>query len=422
MSKPFLLGLSLAGRRVVAVGGGRVTARRVKDFLAEGALVEVISPGLHPDLADLLGVDERLTWSPRVYSGPSDLDGAWLVHVGTGNAAVDAAVAEAAEDQRTWCVVASAATTGNARVPARTSLQTMAGQVSLAVHAGDDPRRAVGVRDELATHLTAAAAEYLASGEVDLRPRRRRGGWVALVGAGPGDAELMTRRAASLLAGADVVIADRLIPKSVLATLPAGVRVIDVGKIPGYHQVPQDEINRIIVAEALAGNGVVRLKGGDPYVLGRGGEERLACEAAGIPVEVVPGISSAISVPAAAGIPVTHRGLARGFSVVTAHDEIPELPTGGDHTVVLLMGVAKLRHTVDLLLEHGRAYHTPVGIIERGWTSGQRVTLGILADIVERAEAVGVTSPAVIVLGDCVTMAHGWAEAAAGTRRAFAVA
>ena len=431
MSAPFLLGLSLAGRRVVAVGGGPVTARRVRDLVAEGALVEVIAPELDPALHELVSETGpsssagpvatgsrsagAATWTARGYAGPADLDGAWLVHVVTGDPAVDAAVAADAEARQIWCVAAGAAETGTARVPARGTVPTATGPVSVAVHAADDPRRAARLRDDLEVHLAGRAAAYLSSGVVDLRAARARGGWVALVGAGPGDEGLLTQRAVALLASADVVVTDRLVPRSVLASLPADVRVIDVGKSPQHHPVPQERINEIIVEEALAGRGVVRLKGGDPYVLGRGGEERLACEAAGVAVEVVPGITSAVSVPAAAGIPVTHRGLARGFTVVTGHEEIPQLPTGSDHTVVLLMGVATLRSTAALLVEHGRAASTPVGIVERGWTADQRVTLGTLADIADRAEEVGVASPAVVVVGDVVTLAHDWAGAPATT-------
>ncbi len=187
---------------------------------------------------------------------------------------------------------------------------------------------------------------------LDLRRTRTHGrrGWVALVGGGPGIDGLLTTRGRELLASADVVVVDRLAPRAVVDRLPASVRVIDVGKTPGHHPVPQSRINDILVEEAQRGLGVVRLKGGDPYVLGRGGEERDACEAHGIPVEVVSGVTSAIAVPAAAGIPVTHRGVARGFTVVTGHEDIPSLPTGGDHTLVLLMGVTQLRRTTELLV------------------------------------------------------------------------
>ena len=184
---------------------------------------------------------------------------------------------------------------------------------------------------------------------------------MALVGGGPGADGLLTTRARELIASADVVVLDRLAPRAVVDRLPATVRVVDVGKAPGRHALAQDAINDLLVEEALAGRAVVRLKGGDPYVLGRGGEERLACEAHGIRVEVVPGVTSAVAVPAAAGIPVTHRGVARGFTVVTGHDELPAVPPGTDHTVLLLMGVGRLARSARSLLDAGRPALLPGG-------------------------------------------------------------
>lgn len=399
-----LLGLDLERRPVVAVGGGAVTARRVRDLLADGALVTVVAPELCDDLAALAATG-ILSWTARGYDGPADLAGAWLVHTATGVPDVDAQVAADAEERRVFCVNAGDARAGTAQVPARGEAALPDGTVRVAVHAGGDPRRAAAGRDAVVGHLSSGAA--------DLRAHRPRGGWVALVGAGPGDDGLLTRRAAQLLAAADVVVTDRLVPQGVLEALPDDVTVVDVGKTPGHHPVPQDGINRILVEHALAGRAVVRLKGGDPYVLGRGGEERLACEQAGVPVEVVPGVTSAVSVPAAAGIPVTHRGVARGFTVVTGHEQIPTVPPGTDHTLVLLMGIATLRETAARLVARGRPAGCPVGIVERGWTAQQRVTLGTLADIADRAGSVGVTSPAVVVVGDVVRLAHGWAAAPA---------
>ena len=201
---------------------------------------------------------------------------------------------------------------------------------------------------------------------------------------------------------------DRLAPRAVVDRLPATVRVVDVGKAPGRHALPQDAINDLLVQEALAGRAVVRLKGGDPYVLGRGGEERLACEAHGIPVEVVPGVTSAVAVPAAAGIPVTHRGVARGFTVVTGHDELPAVPPGTDHTVLLLMGVGRLARSARSLLYAGRPASCPVAVIERGFAPDQRVTFGTLGDIAGRAAATGVENPAVVVVGDVVRLSPDW--------------
>jgi uroporphyrin-III C-methyltransferase / precorrin-2 dehydrogenase / sirohydrochlorin ferrochelatase len=395
-----LLGLSLERRPVVAVGGGAVTARRVRDLLADGAVVGVVAPRLCEELAALVGAG-TVAWIPRSYRGPEDLEGAWLVHTATGDPAVDAQVAADAEERRTFCVTAGEASGGTAQVPAHGEVCLPDGTLRVAVHGGGDPRRAVTARN--------AVMDHLGSGAADLRAHRPRHGWVALVGAGPGDEGLMTRRAAALLAAADVVVTDRLVPEGVLAALPDTVTVVDVGKTPGHHPVPQEGINRLIVEHALAGRGVVRLKGGDPYVLGRGGEERLACERAGVPVEVVPGVTSAVSVPAAAGIPVTHRGVARGFTVVTGHEQLQTVPPGSDHTLVLLMGVATLRETAARLVARGRPASCPVGIVERGWTPGQRVTLGSLGDIADRADRVGVTSPAVVVVGDVVRLAHAWA-------------
>jgi uroporphyrin-III C-methyltransferase/precorrin-2 dehydrogenase/sirohydrochlorin ferrochelatase len=172
--------------------------------------------------------------------------------------------------------------------------------------------------------------------------------------------------------------------------------------------VPQARINDILLEEAQRGLGVVRLKGGDPYVLGRGGEERDACQAHGIRVEVVPGVTSAVSVPAAAGIPVTHRGVARGFTVVTGHEDIPVLPTGGDHTLVLLMGVTQLARTAELLVEHGRSADCPVAIVERGFAPDQRTTVGTVATIGGLARERSVEAPAVVVVGDVVRLGPDW--------------
>jgi uroporphyrin-III C-methyltransferase/precorrin-2 dehydrogenase/sirohydrochlorin ferrochelatase len=223
---------------------------------------------------------------------------------------------------------------------------------------------------------------------------------VALVGGGPGDSGLITVRGRRLLGQADVVIADRLGPRGLLKELAPDVRVIEVGKTPGHHPVPQSEINQILVDEALQGHRVVRLKGGDPFVLGRGGEEAEFCRQHG--VEVVPGVTSAISVPAAAGIPVTHRGLAKGFSVVTGHEELAEVPARADHTVILLMGVGQLRASAVSLAHAGLPEDTPVGIVENGYLPNQRVTIGTLGSIADQAEATGVANPAVIVIGDVV--------------------
>ncbi|MGN7978666.1 uroporphyrinogen-III C-methyltransferase [Microbacterium sp. 22195] len=235
-------------------------------------------------------------------------------------------------------------------------------------------------------------------------------GRVTLVGAGPGDAGLLTLRGLRALQEADVIVADRLGARAVLEQLAAegvalGAEVVDVGKLPGHHRVPQEGINALLVQEALAGRNVVRLKGGDPYVLGRGREEQLHCEAAGVPVVVVPGVTSAVSVPAAAGIPVTHRGVADSFSVISAHDQLSQVPGGPDHTVVLLMGVNTLGHSAHVLAAGERSDDCPVAIVEDGYGERQRVTIGTLATIAHLAAARQVRSPAVVIVGDVVRLA-----------------
>ena len=381
--------LRLLGRPVLVVGGGPVAARRAKGLLDAGARVTVVAPVASAALRELADAG-LLTWEPRAYSS-ADVDGVWFVQTATGDSAVDAQVSADAEAQRIWCVNASDHEASAAWTPAVAEVD----DVKIAVNAGGDPRRAMAVRDAVATALE--------TGDLPLRRRRAaRNGSVALVGGGPGDTGLITVRGRRLLGQADVVVADRLGPRDLLNELAPDVRVIEVGKTPGHHPVPQADINRILVEEALKGHRVVRLKGGDPYVLGRGGEEAEYCRQHGVEVEVVPGVTSAISVPAAAGIPVTHRGLAKGFSVVTGHEELSEVPARPDHTVVLLMGVGQLRESASALGKAGMPADTPVGIVENGYLPNQRVTIGTLGSIADQAEAAGVANPAVIVIGDVV--------------------
>ena len=381
--------LRLLGRAVLVVGGGPVAARRAKGLLDAGARVTVVAPVASAALEELADAG-LLTWEQRTYR-PSDVDSVWFVQTATGDSAVDAQVSADAEAQRIWCVNASDHEASAAWTPAVAEVD----DVKIAVNAGGDPRRAMAVRDAVATALE--------TGDLPLRRRRAaRDGSVALVGGGPGDTGLITVRGRRLLGQADVVVADRLGPRELLNELAPDVRVIEVGKTPGHHPVPQSEINRILVEEALKGHRVVRLKGGDPYVLGRGGEEAEYCRQHGVEVEVVSGVTSAISVPAAAGIPVTHRGLAKGFSVVTGHEELSEVPARPDHTVVLLMGVGQLRESASALGKAGLPAGTPVGIVENGYLPNQRVTIGTLGSIADQAEAAGVANPAVIVIGDVV--------------------
>jgi len=394
MSPCYPLTLDVRDRRVVVVGGGPVAARRARGLVHAGAEVVVVAPWLCEDLADLAAAG-RIRWRPREYAGAGDLDGAWLVHTATGDPDVDAAVAADAEAIWIWCVRADDAESSPAWTPAVASVDG----VLVAVSAGGDPRRARALRDAVRTRL--------ATGDLPLRRNRRTGeGSVALVGGGPGDPGLVTTRGRQLLADADVVVADRLGPRSLLDELGEEVEVVDVGKAPGNHPVPQQEINRVLVDRAQRGQRVVRLKGGDPYVLGRGGEEALACRAAGVPVEVVPGVTSAFSVPAAAGIPVTHRGLAKQVTVVSGHESLDwESLAALEGTLVVLMGVSLLDRTAERLVEHGRDPDTPVAVVEDGYGPRQRTTVGTLATIGGLARERGVRAPAVVVVGDVVDLA-----------------
>lgn len=229
-------------------------------------------------------------------------------------------------------------------------------------------------------------------------------GTVHLVGGGPGDSGLITMRGRELLDVADVIIVDRLAPRALLHELRTEVLIIDVGKLPGHHPVPQHEINELLVHHARAGRTVVRLKGGDPFVFGRGGEEAAFCREHGVEPEVVPGITSAIAVPAAVGIPLTHRGVANAFTVVTGHDEIAQIGGGRSHTVVLLMGVGGLPLSAAILARGARGMECPAAIIQNGYSPDQRVIFGTLRDIAARAALAGVHSPAVVVIGDVVLL------------------
>lgn len=388
-----LLGISLAGRPVLMVGGGDVTARRAERLLADGALVRLIAPELSNRMRAIVSAHD-VAWIPRAVCD-EDLDGVWLVHAATGSPTTDGHVARVCEERRILCVNASDGAHGTARIAADArSGDVIVGVVS---DAGVDPRRAGRLRD--------AIAEQLREGRLPLRRRRATAvGRVDLVGGGPGPTDLMTIRGRRLLAEADVVVADRLGPADVLSELDPDVEIIDVGKQPGHHPVPQDEINALLVAHARAGRRVVRLKGGDPFVYGRGGEEVAACLAAGVPVEVVPGLTSVVSVPQAAGIPVTHRGVAASVHVVNGQADTTDatLAALADSTVttVVLMGVAALPRLRALALDAGIDPARPVAIIERGHTPEQRTTRTTLQDAVEDAARAGVANPAVIVIGD----------------------
>ena len=415
-SPAYPLTLDLAGRRVVVVGGGPVAARRAAGLVEAGALVDLIAPFVCEDVAALVSTG-AITWQERDYVAGDLLEPgpAWLVHTATGDPLVDAQVAREADAARIWCVRADDAAASTAWTPAiaRGAAGTASEGLTVAVTAGADPRRATAVRDAVLAALdsgTLPVRRVRASRPTD--PGTGTGatvGRVALVGGGPGADDLITVRGRALLAAADVIVTDRLGPRGLLQTVGADVEVIDVGKTPGNHPVSQERINELLVHHAQLGKRVVRLKGGDPFVLGRGGEEALHCLEHGVPVEVVPGVTSAVSVPAAAGIPVTHRGIAASFVVASAHEGAEHVLAAAadaapDATLVLLMGVTRLAETAAALIASGRPADTPVALVERGWTPEQRTTTTTLLHAARDAEAAGVQAPAVVVVGQVVSL------------------
>jgi len=392
--------LDLRGRKVVVVGGGEVGTRRAQNLLEAGARVTVVAPEVTDTLVEAAQREGgQLTWLARPFQS-ADLAHCWLVHIATGDRATDLVIAAAAEAAGVWSVVASDHLQSAGWFAATT--EPVDG-VRVAVSASGDPGRAMQVRDDI--------AEGLRDGTL-LGPRRRvRGtpGRVWLVGSGPGDPDLLTVRARRVLRLADVVLTDHLIAAAILKSLAPGVEVIDVGKRPGAHAMPQEQINALVIEHARKGRFVVRLKGGDPFVFGRGGEEALDCINAGIAVEVVPGISSAIAVPASAGIPVTHRGVADSFIVVSGHlgwSSIAAHVGAPDpsRTIVILMGMRALGDIARGLMDTGYAAKTPTAVIAQGWTGQQHSVVASLADVDDRVRAEGLTAPAIIVIGEVVAL------------------
>ncbi|WP_328371084.1 uroporphyrinogen-III C-methyltransferase [Micromonospora zamorensis] len=402
-SNPYPLGLRLDGRRVVVVGGGAVATRRVPALLDAGADVLLVAPELTPALRARVDAG-RLHWVPRRFV-PEDLDGAWLVQVAIDDPLAAASVSAVAAERRIFCVRADDRTAATAWTPA----VTRHGPVTVAVLGGGDPRRAMTVRDAIRDLLAVRVAPDGIAGRSDASTGTTAGR-VALVGAGPGDPELITVKGWRLLTEADVVVADRLVPGLLLDELRPDVELVDASKIPYGPSRAQEEINQILVDRALAGAFVVRLKGGDPYVFGRGGEELLACAEAGVPVTVVPGVTSSIAAPAAAGIPVTHRGVAHEFTVVSGH-LAPDSPAslvrwdalaGLRGTLVILMGLKNLAAITATLIAHGRPPQTPAAVVQEATTGAQRVLRSTLDAVAADALAADLRPPAVVVVGDVV--------------------
>lgn len=390
----YLVGLRLTGKKVVVVGGGTVAQRRLPLLVANGADVHVISRSATPAVEALSRQEPGISLETREFR-EGDLDGAWYAIAATDDPDVNAAIVAEADRRQIFCVRADVAREGSAVTPATFEYEGL----SVGVLAGGEHRRSAAIRSAIHEALQQGLITEDTPGVVP--------GGVALVGGGPGDPELITVRGRRLLAHADVVVADRLAPQELLEELPPQVEVIDAAKIPYGRAMAQDAINEVLIDRAKAGKFVVRLKGGDPFVFARGYEEVIACADAGIPVTVVPGVTSAIAVPALAGVPVTHRAVTHEFVVVSGHvaPDHPESLVNWNAlaqlsgTIVLLMAVERIEQFAKALLEGGRPADTPVLVVQHGTTAAQRTLRVTLADASDRIREDGIRPPAIIVIG-----------------------
>ena len=448
--------LDLRGRKVLVVGGGKVALRKTEALLATGAAVAVGAPSLIPDL-------ERLSATGHVDMllgsfDPAWLDDAWLVIAATDDPATNRAVAAEAEQRRIWANIVDDAPLCSFQVPARIER----GPVQIAISSGGGaPMLARHLRERLETqidesigtlgtllvrhrrHLRERIAdtgarrrffEQLLGGDVPTLLRRgavdeaerlllalvdafahasgaASTGRVALVGAGPGDAGLLTLRGLRLLNEADVILHDRLVSRDVLELARRDAERIEVGKEAGHHHVSQDGIHALMLEHARAGKRVVRLKGGDAFVFGRGGEELEFLREHGIDYEVVPGITAALACAAYAGIPLTHRDHAQSVRFVTAHtkDENDGLDWAGfarsGQTLAFYMGVSGLARIRARLLAHGKSAATPCALVENGSRPEQRVVLATLDTLPDAARRHDVRSPALLFVGEVAALA-----------------
>ncbi|MEW6366798.1 MAG: siroheme synthase CysG [Acidobacteriota bacterium] len=429
--------LELHGHRVLVVGGGVVAERKVAALLEAGAQVCVVSPEVTGTIAGW-AEQGRITIERRHYR-PGDLHGCRLAFAATDDPGVNEAVRSEAESTGVWLNVADRPALCDFIAPA----VARQGDLAIAISTGGaSPAMARRIREvlehsfgpEYATTLDRLRAlreqsraegrglaeererfehivdSVLPATSMESDPQDR--GRVFLVGAGPGDPGLLTLKGKRCLETADVVVYDALAEKRLLDLCRPDATVIYVGKRDGVHSLPQEEINAILVREARAGRKVVRLKGGDPFVFGRGGEEAQALAEAGISFEVVPGVTAGSAVPAYAGIPLTHRDITSEVTFVTGHErsgkDSPAVQwdrlARSTGTLVVFMGLHNLTHIVQQLLLHGKDPQCPAAVIQCGTTPQQRTATGVLADIVERVKTANLEPPALIVVGDVVRL------------------
>ncbi len=444
--------LNLAGRDVVLVGAGRVAAGKLRQLLAAGARVRVVAPAVAPEI-EQAGVEVA-----RRRFEPADLDGAWLV-VAAAAPDVNREVAAAAETRRVFVnavddptnasaylsgvvrragVTLAVSTSGEA--PALTALlrealdallpQDLAGWVVEARRQRKIWKRAgvpmearkprllqalnglyVSSRRNEGLKAQGSRLKQLPEPNESPEPVALKQGRVSLVGAGPGDPALLTRKAIAKLRAADLVLYDALIDDRILRYARKAQRFF-VGKRAGRHALTQQAIHTVMIRAARRGRRVVRLKGGDPFVFGRGGEEMLALERAGVPFDVVPGVTSALAAPALAGIPVTHRGLSSAFVVVSGHHEEGFVASLGQLepnsvTVVVMMGLARLAGLASALIHRGWRGTTPTAIVVSASLPAQQVWRGTLDELVADAVEMKTDGPGTIIVGDVVALAAG---------------
>ena len=447
--------MKLAGQKSLVIGGGEVAARKVGALLRAKGSVTVISPELGAELSAWAG-DGRVSHICKAFE-PADIDGFNLVISATNRREVNESVAESARqrgipvnvvDCPELCsfifpaivdrspVVIAVSTGGASPVLARLvrarleaalpaaygRLAQLAEQCRLRVKSAipDGTRR----RRFWESTLQGGLAELIFSGrdeeaqirfdqllkaETDKTPDSV--GFVSLVGAGPGDPDLLTLKALRTLQEADVIVYDRLVSAEVMRLARTDAEKINAGKASSRHTLPQEEINQLLVRLAREGKKVVRLKGGDPFIFGRGGEEIETLTAEGIPFQIVPGVTAATGCAAYSGIPLTHRDYAQSVTFVTGHSREGLGSTvdwqklvNPQQTLVVYMGLQALPEIRDRLLEHGGSASLPAAIIEQGTTPSQRVVTGCLGDLYQKATAAGIESPALIIIGQVVEL------------------
>ncbi len=439
----------LKQRPCLIVGGGDVAWRKTRMLLKAGAAVRVVAPELNAEFQALVA-DGKVTLLANEFS-PEHLDGVFLAIAATDSKAVNALVYQSANqrqvlvnvvDDTPRCsfivpsivdrspLIVAISSSGKAPVLARLVREKL--EALLPQHLGSMARVAGGFRDRLKQSLGSVTerrkfweqafngrfAELIAAGkeqqaaevlEQSIHEPTPQGE-IALIGCGPGDAGLLTLRALQLMQQADVVLYDYLVSDEIMELVRRDADLVCVGKRAGHHSVPQDETNRLLVHYAKQGKRVVRLKGGDPFIFGRGGEELEVAAEAGIPFQVVPGITAAAGATAYAGIPLTHRDYAQSAMFITGHcrpdgDELDwSTLARGRQTLVIYMGLMKASHIQQQLLEHQRGADTPVAIIERGTQKQQKVLTGELHQLAELAE--GAASPSLIVVGEVVRLSE----------------